>query len=237
MEVQSYYINEPSSTSIIAPFCRLNQSCSLEEAYEMKLMEREIDYANEKSVEYDLKSISTDFYTTNKTIKELNAELATIQKGIDEHDKTINEYLLKQKELLCYFQESRLSKDCNPFLSSDDNSTIIKMCKDLEETIHSATLNWRYSETERLEQTKANVSIQLSKYEKIMDLLKIIQSEFGGTDAVTNIVSNCPICLENKPEQCSVPCGHVFCSECYTKLNKKCAMCNKPVSQFVKLYM
>lgn len=58
-----------------------------------------------------------------------------------------------------------------------------------------------------------------------------------------NIVNNielCGICLDNKADSCTNPCGHLnFCNECindWFKTNKKCPTCRSEISSIIKVY-
>ena len=59
-----------------------------------------------------------------------------------------------------------------------------------------------------------------------------------------NIVSICPICLENKIDTYCNPCGHTACSKCFEKsemmnnnLNaNKCPICREYINELRKLY-
>ena len=45
----------------------------------------------------------------------------------------------------------------------------------------------------------------------------------------------CAICMENKVEYVTVPCGHLYCSKCIDLVNN-CFFCRNQITQIQKIY-
>jgi hypothetical protein len=62
-------------------------------------------------------------------------------------------------------------------------------------------------------------------------------------DAINNVITlvkhnkhACPVCLENSTTHFAIPCGHVYCEECSSKLRSRCFICRDTIYRVSPLF-
>jgi hypothetical protein len=89
--------------------------------------------------------------------------------------------------------------------------------------------------------TKVNYAIQKYElvYNNILVILNNIHKEIYQEyhkDKMPKSNIFCTVCLTNGSTHVSVPCGHIFCGDCITKMNNNCASCRTQIEKIIKLY-
>ena len=57
------------------------------------------------------------------------------------------------------------------------------------------------------------------------------------TEASTNSLNECSICMNDMVEPCALQCGHIFCKTCSDRLTDTCFTCMQPIKAKIKLFV
>jgi hypothetical protein len=92
---------------------------------------------------------------------------------------------------------------------------------------------------ERIEALQLNAKIQeLKQRQSYMDVMRAVLKQMKGEigDAM-NENNNCPICMDKEAAYVVVPCGHVMCGYCKSRVKQHCFVCRAPLEKTIKLYL
>ncbi len=222
----------------------LDSGCTLEDAFKMKISERNTVYEPVKYDEIDLKIISQDYNETLQSIKEINEEINKHQTHLDNMNTQISQYLTQQKQMLDYFKSITnvllhnidISALNIPIITYDTYNNLLKHCKNIEESITFSTIEWKSIHEETIRKLQSQLSIENQKMDSIRKFMKEMLSEVGEHN-IERVVSKCPVCYESEPDHCFTSCGHLYCKSCSSKLNNKCSLCNKKSLSIIKIFL
>lgn len=68
-------------------------------------------------------------------------------------------------------------------------------------------------------------------------------NSFSNLNAINSVITLikhnkhvCPVCLENATTHFTIPCGHVYCKDCSSKLRVRCFICRDTIYKVSPLY-
>jgi hypothetical protein len=111
------------------------------------------------------------------------------------------------------------------------------------DNFESALLNYKKYVVSKIDGDILKVNYSIKKYHVIYDKITALLTKINKDiyevyykDKIPKTNIFCTICLTNASTHVSVPCGHIFCGDCITKMNSNCASCRTQIEKTIKLY-
>lgn len=111
----------------------------------------------------------------------------------------------------------------------------------ITKSINISVINGEIKNLDKEDETIIYKSLINKKRKILLDLdnaieLYSIKHIINKKDKFAEVEYCCKICLENPINVAMVPCGHLFCYECYSKSNCTCYNCRTKISDILKVY-
>jgi len=144
--------------------------------------------------------------------------------GLSEHIEPYIKAIDKVIELRNHFAEKTLEiKELKTLAAHVHRKTQYteKIEKIIDEFCQDANL-------EQLQNEYKEASLEVARYRSLFSICKTM-------DILNRYM--CFVCVENPVDHCLVPCGHVLCSRCASKIISTCPFCRSNFQTRVKMFL